>query len=151
MTSNMGSQIIQENFAKAFDGEALQEEVVERTREAVVEMLKVHLKPEFLNRIDEIVMFEPLTRRDIEQIVDIQMGIISRMLAQNGIKLEYSVAAKELIARWGYDPLFGARPVKRVLQREVINALSKQILAGKVNREVPIRIDSDGEKLTFTN
>ena len=151
MTSNMGSQIIQENFAKAFDGEALSEEVVERTREAVVEMLKVHLKPEFLNRIDEIVMFEPLTRRDIEQIVDIQMGIISRMLAQNGIKLEYSVAAKELIARWGYDPLFGARPVKRVLQREVINALSKQILAGKINREVPIRIDSDGEKLTFTN
>ncbi|MBE6205833.1 MAG: ATP-dependent chaperone ClpB [Rikenellaceae bacterium] len=151
MTSNMGSQIIQENFAKAFDGEALQEDVVERTREAVVEMLKVHLKPEFLNRIDEIVMFEPLTRRDIEQIVDIQMGIISRMLAQNGIKLEYSVAAKELIARWGYDPLFGARPVKRVLQREVINALSKQILAGTVNREVPIRIDSDGEKLTFAN
>ena len=151
MTSNMGSQIIQENFAKAFDGEALSEDVVERTREAVVEMLKVHLKPEFLNRIDEIVMFEPLTRRDIEQIVDIQMGIISRMLAQNGIKLEYSVAAKELIARWGYDPLFGARPVKRVLQREVINALSKQILAGKINREVPIRIDSDGEKLTFAN
>ncbi|MBO5216208.1 MAG: ATP-dependent chaperone ClpB [Alistipes sp.] len=151
MTSNMGSQIIQENFAKAFDGEALQEDVVERTREAVVEMLKVHLKPEFLNRIDEIVMFEPLTRRDIEQIVDIQMGIISRMLAQNGIKLEYSAAAKELIARWGYDPLFGARPVKRVLQREVINALSKQILAGKVNREVPIRIDADGEKLTFAN
>ncbi|MDO5497299.1 MAG: ATP-dependent chaperone ClpB [Alistipes sp.] len=151
MTSNMGSQIIQENFAKAFDGEALPEEVVERTREAVVEMLKVHLKPEFLNRIDEIVMFEPLTRRDIEQIVDIQMGIISRMLAQNGIKLEYSAAAKELIARWGYDPLFGARPVKRVLQREVINALSKQILAGKINREVPIRIDADGEKLTFAN
>ena len=151
MTSNMGSQIIQENFAKAFDGEALSADVVERTREDVVEMLKVHLKPEFLNRIDEIVMFEPLTRRDIEQIVDIQMGIISRMLAQNGIKLEYSVAAKELIARWGYDPLFGARPVKRVLQREVINALSKQILAGKINREVPIRIDADGEQLTFAN
>jgi ATP-dependent Clp protease ATP-binding subunit ClpB len=96
-------------------------------------------------------MFEPLTRRDIEQIVDIQMGIISRMLAQNGIRLEYRVAAKELIARWGYDPLFGARPVKRVLQREVINALSKQILAGKINREVPIRIDADGEQLTFAN
>ena len=151
MTSNMGSQIIQENFAKAFDGEALSADVVERTREDVVEMLKVHLKPEFLNRIDEIVMFEPLTRRDIEQIVDIQMGIISRMLAQNGIKLEYTTAAKELIARWGYDPLFGARPVKRVLQREVINALSKQILAGKVNREVPIRIDADGEQLKFAN
>ena len=151
MTSNMGSQIIQENFAKAFDGEALSADVVERTREDVVEMLKVHLKPEFLNRIDEIVMFEPLTRRDIEQIVDIQMGIISRMLAQNGIRLEYTAAAKELIARWGYDPLFGARPVKRVLQREVINALSKQILAGKVNREVPIRIDADGEQLRFAN
>lgn len=151
MTSNMGSQIIQENFSKAFDGDTLSADTIERTRQDVIEMLKMHLKPEFLNRIDEIVMFEPLTRSDIEQIVDIQMGIISHMLSQNGIKLEYSSAARELIARWGYDPLFGARPVKRVLQREVINALSKQILANKVNREAPIRIEAEGESLKFTN
>lgn len=151
MTSNMGSQIIQENFSKAFDGETLSADTIERTRQDVIEMLKMHLKPEFLNRIDEIVMFEPLTRSNIEQIVDIQMGIISHMLSQNGIKLEYSPAARELIARWGYDPLFGARPVKRVLQREVVNALSKQILANKVNREAPIRIEAEGDSLKFTN
>lgn len=151
MTSNMGSQIIQENFSKAFDGVTLSADTIERTRQDVIEMLKMHLKPEFLNRIDEIVMFEPLTRSNIEQIVDIQMGIISHMLSQNGIKLEYSPAARELIARWGYDPLFGARPVKRVLQREVVNALSKQILANKVNREAPIRIEAEGESLKFTN
>ena len=151
MTSNMGSHIIQENFSAAFDGSALPAEVVERTRRDVIEMLKVQLKPEFLNRIDEIVMFEPLTRHDIEKIVDIQMTTISRMLAQNGISLEYTPSARTLIAQMGYDPLFGARPVKRVLQREVINTLSKRILAGDVVREKPIRIDAEGEKLVFSN
>ena len=151
MTSNMGSQIIQENFSAAFDGEKLSADVVERTRRDVVEMLKMHLKPEFLNRIDEIVMFEPLTRHDIEQIVDIQMSIIRRMLSENGITLDYTPAAKRLIAQMGYDSLFGARPVKRVIQREVVNDLSKRILAGEVNREKPILIDADGEKLKFSN
>ena len=151
MTSNMGSQIIQENFSAAFDGEKLSADVVERTRRDVVEMLKMHLKPEFLNRIDEIVMFEPLTRHDIEQIVDIQMGIIRRMLSENGITLDYTPAAKQLIAKMGYDPLFGARPVKRVIQREVVNDLSKRILAGEVNREKPILIDVEGESLKFSN
>ena len=85
MTSNMGSQVIQENFAEAFDGKKLPSEVVERTRREVIDLLKQQLKPEFLNRIDEIVMFEPLTRREIERIVDIQLGIVRRMLAENGI------------------------------------------------------------------
>ena len=151
MTSNMGSQIIQENFSKAFDGDKISEDVVERTRREVIEMLKVQLKPEFLNRIDEIVMFEPLTKADIEKIVDIQMGIIRKMLAENGIHLEYTKAAREFIARAGYDPMFGARPVKRVIQREVVNDLSKRILAGEVNRERPIRIDAEGDRLTFSN
>ena len=151
MTSNMGSHIIQENFSAAFDGSAVSKDVVERTRRDVVELLKVQLKPEFLNRIDEIVMFEPLTRHDIEQIVDIQMATIKHMLQQNGITLEYTPAARELIARLGYDPLFGARPVKRVIQREVVNDLSKRILAGDVEREKPIRIDADGERLVFSN
>ena len=151
MTSNMGSHIIQENFSRSFDGEHISEEVVERTKADVVEMLKTHLKPEFLNRIDEIVMFEPLTRGDIEQIVDIQMGIIKRMLAQNGITLSYTPAAKQLIARLGYDAMYGARPVKRVIQREVVNDLSKRILAGEVSSEREIVIDADGERLVFHN
>ena len=151
MTSNMGSQIIQENFSKAFDGEKVSEDVVEKTRREVIEMLKVQLKPEFLNRIDEIVMFEPLTKADIEKIVDIQMGIIRKMLSENGIQLEYTRAAREFIARVGYDPMFGARPVKRVIQREVVNDLSKRILAGEVNRERPIKIDAEGDHLTFSN
>lgn len=151
MTSNMGSQIIQENFSAAFDGEKLSAEVLERTRRDVVEMLKVHLKPEFLNRIDEIVMFEPLTRTDIEHIVDIQMGIIRKMLSENGITLDYTPSAKRLIAKLGYDPLFGARPVKRVIQREVVNELSKRILASEVNRDKPILIDAEGERLTYSN
>ena len=151
MTSNMGSQIIQENFSAAFDGEKLSAEVLERTRRDVVEMLKVHLKPEFLNRIDEIVMFEPLTRTDIEHIVDIQMGIIRKMLSENGITLDYTPSAKRLIAKLGYDPLFGARPVKRVIQREVVNELSKRILASEVTRDKPILVDAEGERLTYSN
>jgi ATP-dependent Clp protease ATP-binding subunit ClpB len=150
MTSNMGSHLIQERFASAFAGDEPTEELVERTREEVVEMLKQQLKPEFVNRIDEIVMFSPLTRRDIEHIVDIQMGIIARMLKHNGLKLEYTTAARDLIARLGYDPLYGARPVKRVIQREVVNALSKRILAGEVDREKEIKIDANGEEIVFS-
>ncbi|MBQ6572615.1 MAG: AAA family ATPase, partial [Alistipes sp.] len=151
MTSNMGSHLIQERFASAFAGDEPTEELVERTREEVVEMLKQQLKPEFVNRIDEIVMFEPLTRRDIEHIVDIQMSIIARMLSRNGLKLEYTASARDLIARLGYDPLYGARPVKRVIQREVVNALSKRILAGEVDREKEIKIDANGEEIVFSN
>ena len=151
MTSNMGSQVIQENFAEAFNGEKLAPEVVEKTRRDVIDLLKQQLKPEFLNRIDEIVMFEPLTRRDIGRIVDIQLGVVRRMLAENGIRLEYTDKAREWIASAGYDPLYGARPVKRTIQRYVVNDLSKRILAGDVNREQPIRIDADDKGLTFAN
>ena len=151
MTSNMGSHIIQENFSAVLADGKVSEDVVERTRRDVIEMLKMQLKPEFLNRIDEIVMFEPLTRADIERIVDIQMGIISRMLQHNGISLEYTAAARETIAQMGYDPLYGARPVKRTIQREVVNDLSKRILAGEVDRDKAIVIDAQDGKLTFSN
>ena len=151
MTSNMGSQIIQENFASAFHGDKLPEEVIEKTRREVIELLKQQLKPEFLNRIDEIVMFEPLTRKEIERIVDIQMGIVGHMLSENGIRLEYSDAARNWIADAGYDPMFGARPVKRTIQRTVVNELSKEILAGHIDREHPIRIDVKDNELTFEN
>ena len=151
MTSNMGSQIIQENFSEAFDGRKLAPEVVEKTRREVIDLLKQQLKPEFLNRIDEIVMFEPLTRRDIERIVDIQLGIVRKMLEENGIRLEYTDAARKWIANAGYDPLYGARPVKRTIQRYVVNDLSKRILAGEVDRSKPISIDADDKGLTFKN
>ena len=151
MTSNMGSQIIQENFASAFHGDKLPEEVIEKTRREVIELLKQQLKPEFLNRIDEIVMFEPLTHADIERIVDIQLGIVRHMLEENGIKLEYTAAARKWVATAGYDPLYGARPVKRTIQRYIVNDLSKRILAGEVHRYKPIRIDADDKGLTFAN
>lgn len=151
MTSNMGSQVIQENFASAFDGDKLSEEVVEKTRREVIELLKQQLKPEFLNRIDEIVMFEPLTRADIERIVDIQLSHVRRMLEENGIQLEYTAAARKWVATAGYDPLYGARPVKRTIQRYIVNDLSKRILAGEVHRDKPIRIDADDKGLTFAN
>ena len=151
MTSNMGSQIIQENFSEAFDGKKLAPEVIEKTRREVIDLLKQQLKPEFLNRIDEIVMFEPLTRRDIERIVDIQLGIVRKMLEENGIRLEYTDAARKWIAHAGYDPLYGARPVKRTIQRYVVNDLSKRILAGEVDRSKPISIDADDKGLTFKN
>ena len=151
MTSNMGSQIIQENFASAFHGDKLSEEVIEKTRREVIELLKQQLKPEFLNRIDEIVMFEPLTHADIERIVDIQLGIVRHMLEENGIKLEYTAAARKWVATAGYDPLYGARPVKRTIQRYIVNDLSKRILAGEVHRDKPIRIDADDKGLTFAN
>ena len=149
MTSNMGSNIISERFATAF-GEP-KPELLESVKGEVVELLKQHLKPEFLNRIDEIVMFEPLGRKAIEQIVDIQLRHVASMLSNNGIEMHYSEAARNYIARVGFDPLYGARPIKRAIQREVVNTLSKRILAGTIDRSRPITIDSDGEGLIFTN
>ena len=151
MTSNMGAQIIQERFAAAADNGKIDPATIEKTRDEVVDLLKQHLKPEFLNRIDEIVMFEPLTRDDIERIVDIQLGAVRKMLAENGIVLEYTAAARDWIAAAGFDPLYGARPVKRTIQRYVVNDLSKRILAGEVDRTRPIRIDATDNGLTFEN
>ncbi len=152
MTSNMGSHLIQEHFASAStQGGAVSREVVERTRRDVVDLLKQQLKPEFVNRIDEIVMFEPLTEEDIRRIVDMQMHAIAKMLTHNGISLNYTTAARDWIAHAGYDAMFGARPVKRTIQREVVNELSKRILAGDVNREKPIEIDAVNQKLVFSN
>ena len=149
MTSNMGSNIISERFATAF-GEP-KPELLESVKGEVVELLKQHLKPEFLNRIDEIVMFEPLGRKAIEQFVDIQLRHVASMLSNNGIEMHYSEAARNYIAKVGFDPLYGARPIKRAIQREVVNTLSKRILAGTIDRSRPITIDSDGEGLIFTN
>ncbi|MBP3356220.1 MAG: AAA family ATPase, partial [Rikenellaceae bacterium] len=151
MTSNMGSHLIMENFSKAYQGEKIPDQVVEKTRDEVLEMLKSQLKPEFLNRIDEIVMFTPLTKQDILRIVDIQLASVARMLRENGIELKTTPAAREWLAWQGYDPMFGARPVKRTIQRYVINDLSKRILAGEVDRSKPIEIDTGTDGLRFSN
>ncbi len=152
MTSNMGSQLIRENFEKAAgdDGE-VPVEVVEKTRDEVVELMKQVLKPEFLNRIDEIVMFTPLTRRDTLKIVDIQLGVIERMLAPGGIELKVDKKAREWLAGEGFDPVYGARPVKRAIQQNLVNQLSKEILAGKIDRERPVVVSASGDGLTFKN
>ena len=152
MTSNMGAHTIQERFLGALGATgALSDEVVESTRNEVIEQLKQHLKPEFLNRIDEIVMFEPLTEKEISKIVDIQLSIVQKMLKHSGIELRVTDKARAWIAHIGYDAAYGARPVKRVIQREVINELSKRILAGKVDRSQPIVIDCIEDKLSFSN
>ena len=152
MTSNMGSHLIQEAFSKALEEHnTLPEQVVERVQGEVIELLKVQLKPEFLNRIDEIVMFEPLSKIDIEKIVDIQMNTLRKMLEHNGLTLRYTDAAREYIAAAGYDAMYGARPVKRVIQREVVGQLSRRILAGDVNRDKPIVVDAADGLLTFSN
>ena len=152
MTSNMGALTIQERFMRAMnEGGEVSAEIVEDTRREVVEQLKMHLKPEFLNRIDEIVMFEPLSERNILEIVDIQLAIVHKMLKHSGIELRVTDKARKWIAHIGYDAAYGARPVKRVIQREVINELSKRILAGKVDRSQPIVIDCVGDELSFKN
>lgn len=149
MTSNMGSHLIRENFATITP--STHEEVVEKTRQEVINMLKTTIRPEFLNRIDEIIMFEPLTQKDIVKVVNIQLNSIKSMLAKNSITIEFTQEAVEEIAKQGYDPEFGARPVKRVIQRQVLDILSKELLSQNVNTDNPIRIDASAGKLIFTN
>ena len=152
MTSNMGSHIIQERFSKALEEhQKISEEQMESVRIEVVELLKQQLKPEFLNRIDEIVLFEPLSQSDIEQIVDMQMHNLAKLLSSNGISLNYSAEVRRYLATIGYDALYGARPVKRTIQREIVGELSKRILAGEVDRSRPIRITMENDLLHFNN
>ena len=149
MTSNMGSSVIRENFA-AMTPEN-RDEVVEKTKAQVLDMLKQTIRPEFLNRIDETIMFTPLNRAEIEEIVGLQVKSVSKMLAVNGITLTVTPAALSLLADEGYDPEFGARPVKRVIHRLVLNRLSKDILAQTVDKSNPIVIDAVDGELKFTN
>ncbi len=149
MTSNMGSPLIRENFSKMTDKN--RQETIERTKQDVLDLLKQTIRPEFLNRIDEIVMFTPLNKKEIQEIVDLQVRGVQKMLAYNGVKLTITPAALELLAEDGYDPEFGARPVKRTIQRMVLNQLSKDILAQNVDREHPIVIDRKGDDLVFKN
>ena len=149
MTSNLGSQYIQQQCANL--SEANRDEVLDETRQKVMDMLKQTIRPEFLNRIDETIMFLPLTKQEIAEVVRLQMRSVGRMLAEQGFKIDVSDDAISLLADLGYDPEFGARPVKRAIQRYVLNDLSKKILAEEVNRDKPILIDALDGKLMFRN
>ncbi len=152
MTSNMGSQLIQQKF-EAIANKNCEERtrIIDETKTAVLEMLKKTIRPEFLNRIDDIIMFEPLTQPQIEQIVRLQVYGISRLLADQDVQLTVDDDAIRLVARAGFDPEFGARPVKRALQRLLLNDLSRALLAGTVDKAKPIRVSANGEALRFSN
>jgi ATP-dependent Clp protease ATP-binding subunit ClpB len=139
MTTNIGSSVIQENFEKITDENYF--EVIEETKETVLEVLKKTVRPEFINRIDEIIMFRPLSKNDVRKIVSIQFELIQKRLLESGIKLDISERALDRLGKLGYDPQFGARPLKRVIQRELLNELSKQILSGNVNKDTVIFVD----------
>lgn len=149
MTSNMGSSLIRENFAMMTPSN--REKLIDETKNSVLEMLKQTIRPEFINRIDEIIMFTPLNEKEIEEIVKLQVEGIKHMLHANGIKLDVTSAALHFLAEEGYDPEFGARPVKRVIHRLVLNQLSKDILAQKVDKDNPIIIDVQNNSLVFFN
>jgi len=147
MTSNMGSDLIRERFANVPEGKMQQ--TIDETRELVLDLLKRTIRPEFLNRIDETIVFTPLTKSDIERIVRLQLDATAHVLASTGVELHYTDAAVSWIAEAGYDPEFGARPVRRVIQHSVLNELSKSILSGSVDRSSVITLDAEDGKLLF--
>jgi ATP-dependent Clp protease ATP-binding subunit ClpB len=150
MTTNIGSHIIQENFEKINDENYF--EVLESTKDEVLNLLRKSVRPEFINRIDEIIMFRPLSRADIRKVVEIQFKLIQKRLQEAGVKLDISEEALERLAKLGYDPQFGARPLKRVIQKEILNELSKQILSGKVNKDSVIFVElKEGVEFEFIN
>ncbi len=149
MTSNIGSSYIREQFENM--SEANREEIIEQTKIEVFELLKKTIRPEFLNRIDELIMFTPLNEEEIRQIVSLQIRGVQKMLEENGVTLTVTDSAVSYIADKGYDPQFGARPVKRAIQRYILNELSKKIIAQEVDRKHPVVIDVQDDELTFSN
>ena len=149
MTSNLGSSYIQEQFEGM--NSRNREMIIEETKERVMEMMKKTIRPEFLNRIDEIIMFTPLNESEIEQIVRLQTTAVAKLLSENEIKFHATDEAIRFIAKAGFDPEFGARPIKRAIQRYLLNELSKQLLAGTVDKSRPITVDAQNGQLTFRN
>ena len=149
MTSNLGSSYIQEQFEKITPQN--RESIIEETKEKIMELLKKNVRPEFLNRIDETIMFTPLDKNEVEQIVRLQIGAVAKLLNENGVTLNVTDAAISRIAESGFDPEFGARPIKRAIQRHLLNDLSKQLLAGAVDKEKPIKVDAEEGRLIFSN
>lgn len=149
MTSNMGSHIIQENFEKV--NEENKEEVVEQTKREVINMLKQTIRPEFLNRIDEVIMFQPLMRKEIKGIIRIQLEDLKKLVSQSGIQLEFSDYLLDYLSENGFDPQFGARPLKRLIQKEIVNLLSKKILMGDIDKNRPVLVDVFDGMVVFRN
>ncbi|NVO18084.1 MAG: ATP-dependent chaperone ClpB [Bacteroidetes bacterium] len=149
MTSNLGSQLIQENFENLTDGN--RDKLIEQTKSEVLELLRRSIRPEFLNRIDETIMFQPLSKAEVLQIVNLQLDKLAASLGKNGIDISVSEDAREWIAAEGFDPLYGARPIKRVIQREILNKLSKMILSSEIRNDKAISIGFDGNQIVFDN
>ena len=149
MTSNLGSDYIRQQFAGMNDSN--RERVLDETQKTVMAMLKQQIRPEFLNRVDETIMFLPLTKDEIRQVVELQVGAVCRMLGENGVKLELTPSAIDFVAEVGYDPEFGARPVKRAIQHLLLDELSRRLLAFSIDKEKPIRVDVKEGQLTFAN
>ncbi len=149
MTSNMGSQIIQDNFENVTDTN--KDEVVASTKVEVMNLLRQTIRPEFLNRIDEVIMFQPLMKKEIKGIITIQLNDLKQLVANNGIQLEFSDYALDYLAENGYDPQFGARPLKRLIQKEIVNQLSKKILTGNIDKTKPVLVDVFDGTVVFRN
>jgi ATP-dependent Clp protease ATP-binding subunit ClpB len=149
MTSNLGSDIIRDNFEHLETGD--KDAIIASTKTKVYELLKRSIRPEFLNRIDEVVMFEPLSRDHIRSIVEMQLQAIKNRLGEAEVELSWTDAAMDWLSQLGYDPQFGARPLKRVLQKRVLDELSKRILSGELSKEGQIKMDYQGQDLIFIN
>jgi ATP-dependent Clp protease ATP-binding subunit ClpB len=149
MTSNIGSHLIQEAFENV--NEKNVDEVTEKARLDVMALLRDTVRPEFLNRVDEIIMFHPLMKREIRGIINIQLKNLVKLIAENGIRLSFSDYAIDYLAENGYDPQYGARPLKRLIQKEIVNKLSKKILAADIDKTKPVLIDVFDNTVVFRN
>jgi len=149
MTSNIGSQLIQDAFEDVTEQNV--DKALERAKVEVMNLLRQTVRPEFLNRVDEIIMFKPLMRKEITGIVQIQLSNLKKLVAENGIDLRFSNYALEYLAEQGFDPQFGARPLKRLIQKEIINPLSKRILAGDIDKTKPVMVDVFDGVVVFRN
>jgi ATP-dependent Clp protease ATP-binding subunit ClpB len=149
MTSNVASDVIQENLSRM--NNVNRNEILEKTRNEVIEVLKATVRPEFLNRIDEIIMFHPLTMENVKDILKMQLKNIQKLLEEKGISLIITDYAIEYLCNKGFDPAYGARPIKRLLQKELVNELAKTLLEGKLNKEKPIIVDCFDDALVFRN
>ena len=153
MTSNVGAEVIQEYMQRLehIDDKAGRTEVLEECRRTVIDILKKTMRPEFINRIDEIIMFEPLTRKDILGILNLQLSALKKKMEEHGISIEFSRKFIDFMAEKGYDPAYGARPIKRILQRELVNMLAKDLIEGSVSKDKPVLVDISGDRIVITS
>ena len=153
MTSNVGAEVIQEYMQRIehIDDKASRTDVLEECRRAVIDILKKTMRPEFINRIDEIIMFEPLTRKDILGILNLQLNALRKKMEEHGISIEFSQKFIDYMSEKGYDPAYGARPIKRILQRELVNMLAKDLIEGSVSKDKPVLVDISGDQIVITS